>query len=505
MKELKIDILGVSETWWKESGEFKSENTKVYHSGNENTHRRGVAIIVKSHIANCVAEYVPMSDRTMLIKIIGKPTNLNIIQVYAPTCDGSAEEIEKFYDDIEKLLKMTKPHEITIVLGDFNAKVGHEEVRGVAGKYGLGERNERGDRLVQFCQEHKMTITNTLFRLHPRRLYTWKSPQDNRENVVRNQIDYILINRRYCTCVTKCSTFPGADVPSDHNLLLANVRTKLAIVRKHKRQHKIDIRKLNDPLIRNEIKERINDELGEINGEDVENLWDNVKNIVSTTTKDTLGNCMNTRQEKWMTDEIRELRIERSRHKNVNYEIYWELNKEIRTATRAAKNALLNRQCQEIEVLQNLHDDFNLHKKLKEAAGVYKRSSASILYDDNNEAVFEMDKKDKKRIWKDYVSKLFTDEERSAYECSTDIPMTGSPITRLEVECAITTLKDRKASGPDEIPSEVLKLIDGDNTQLFVTLFNYIYDTGLFPQEWLKSTLLPYRRRTMLESVMNIG
>ena len=78
-------------------------------------------------------------------------------------------------------------------MGDMNAKVGREKYGSVVRRYGLGERNERGAHLINFCEENKLVIMNTFFKQHPRRLYTWKSPGDG----YRNQIDYLMINERY--------------------------------------------------------------------------------------------------------------------------------------------------------------------------------------------------------------------------------------------------------------------------------------------------------------------
>ncbi|CAH2088651.1 unnamed protein product [Euphydryas editha] len=75
-----------------------------------------------------------------------------------------------------------------------NAKVGRREVKGTVGKHGLGERNDRGDRLVQFCQDQDLVIMNTYFQLPPRRLYTWTSPRHRPDQIIRNQINYIMIN-----------------------------------------------------------------------------------------------------------------------------------------------------------------------------------------------------------------------------------------------------------------------------------------------------------------------
>ena len=106
----------------------------------------------------------------------GKPFNITVIQVYAPTSNGEEAEVEWFYEDLQDLLELTPKKDVLFMTGDWNAKVGSQETPGVTGKFGLGIRNEAGQRLIEFCQENALVITNTLFQQHNRRLYTWTSP-----------------------------------------------------------------------------------------------------------------------------------------------------------------------------------------------------------------------------------------------------------------------------------------------------------------------------------------
>lgn len=93
MKRLNIDILGVSETFWSNSGKFQSDDKTIFYSGNDTrNHRKGVGIIVSKNVADSVTAFIPKSDRTMLLKINAKPFSMNIIQVYAPTTESSEEE-----------------------------------------------------------------------------------------------------------------------------------------------------------------------------------------------------------------------------------------------------------------------------------------------------------------------------------------------------------------------------------------------------------------------------
>ena len=98
-----------------------------------------------------------------------------VIQVYAPTSNTEEAEVEWFYEDLQDLLELTPKKDVLFIIGDWNAKVESQETPGVAGKFGLGIRNESGQRLIEFYQENALVIANTLFQQHKRRLYTWAS------------------------------------------------------------------------------------------------------------------------------------------------------------------------------------------------------------------------------------------------------------------------------------------------------------------------------------------
>ena len=107
------------------------------------------------------------------VRFQGKPFNITVTQVYAPT--SNAEEAERFYEDLQDLLELTPKKDVLFIIGDWNAKVGRQEIPGVIGQFSLGVQSEAGQRLTEFCQENALVIANTLFQQHKRRLYTWTS------------------------------------------------------------------------------------------------------------------------------------------------------------------------------------------------------------------------------------------------------------------------------------------------------------------------------------------
>ena len=104
------------------------------------------------------------------VRFQGKPFNIRVIQVYATTSNGKEAEVERFNEDLQDLLELTSKKDVLFIIGDWNAKVGSKETPGVTGKFGLGIRNEAGQRLIEFCQENALVIANTLFQQHKRRL-----------------------------------------------------------------------------------------------------------------------------------------------------------------------------------------------------------------------------------------------------------------------------------------------------------------------------------------------
>ena len=166
----------------------------------------------------------------------GKPFNITVIQVYAPTSNAEEAEVEWFYEDLQVLLELTPKKEVLFIIGDWNAKVGNQMIPGVTGKFGLGVQNEAGQRLIEFCQKNALVIANTLFQQHKRRLYTWTSPDGQHQN----QIDYILCSQRRRSCIQSAKTRLGTDCGSDHELLIAKFRLKLKKVGKTTRPFRYD-------------------------------------------------------------------------------------------------------------------------------------------------------------------------------------------------------------------------------------------------------------------------
>ena len=157
MERVNVDILGISELKWTGMGEFNSYDHYIYYCGQESLRRNGVAITINKesemqYLCNL------KNDRMVSVRFQSKPINITVIQVYAPTSNAEEAEVEQPYEGQQDLLKLTSKQGVLFIIGDCNAKVGSQETLGVTGKFGLGMRNEAGQRLIVLqrkCAGHR--------------------------------------------------------------------------------------------------------------------------------------------------------------------------------------------------------------------------------------------------------------------------------------------------------------------------------------------------------------
>ena len=175
-------------------GDYNSDDHYIYSCGQESLRRNGVAIMVNKRVQNAVLGCNLKNDRMISVYFQGKPFNITVIQVCAPTSNAEEAEVEQFFEDLQDLLELTPQKDVLFIIGDWNAKVRSiQETPGGTKKFGLGVQNEARQRLTEFCQENTVVIANTLFQQHKRRLYTWTLPDSPHQN----QIDYILCSQRW--------------------------------------------------------------------------------------------------------------------------------------------------------------------------------------------------------------------------------------------------------------------------------------------------------------------
>ena len=144
MARVNVDILGISELKWTGMGEFNSDDHYIYYCRQESLRRNGVAIIGNKRVWNAVLGCNLKNDRMISVRLQGKPFNTTAIQVYAPTSNAEEAEVEWFYENLQDLLELTPKKDVLFFIGDWNAKIGSQEILGVTSKFDLGLQNEAG-------------------------------------------------------------------------------------------------------------------------------------------------------------------------------------------------------------------------------------------------------------------------------------------------------------------------------------------------------------------------
>jgi len=508
----------VAEARWTGTGDFGTEGGHhVWYSGTDNKHEQGVAFIVHKRWLTAVLDCWPVSSRIISIRLAASPFNVTIIQVYAPTSACEEDRIEEFYHDLEQVIKVTPKKDILIVQGDWNARVGpdaYPDWRDTVGAYGLGTTNERGLRLLEFAKSHNLVLANTLYPHKTSRKTTWHSP----DGKTHNQIDYVLVGRRFRSSIVqrKTRTFPGADVDSDHDLVMLTMHLRLKATKKQdSRITKCNVDKLKNADVCESFRAEIGGRFNALLAEDcdVQELTDGFTKTMREVSVSILG-VKKTKKKKWMTDEVLQLcdrRRQKKAHRHENsdaLEEYREACRVVKAAVKRAKAEWIEQTCKEIE--QDLK--YNNTKKAYEAVRKLT-SKGSVSHTSTIEA------KDGKLLtkanevaerWAEYCNELYNhninpdvsilstmefpeSSEESSHDC----------ILREEVAQAIKSLKRGKSPGEDGVPGELL-ISGGEITvDIMHRICNKIWETGTWPRQWCRSVMIPIPKKGDLRKCTN--
>ena len=250
MSRYHWNIVGLCEVFWKNFGEMSTDDGhKVYFSGEEGKHEYGVGFLVHKDEVGAVLGCQPVSSRLISIRLRAAPFNITIIQVCAPTSGHDDSEGDHFYQELQETIDQTPKKDILVVQGDWNAKVGKDAQADwgkVCGPYCNVETNERGLKLLEFATFNNLVLTNTLGPHKPSRRWTWHSPNGKHHN----QIDYILVKKRIRSGVNihRTRSFPGADIGSDHDLVMMTFQVRLKMAREpNQLRLRFDLEKLRNP------------------------------------------------------------------------------------------------------------------------------------------------------------------------------------------------------------------------------------------------------------------
>ncbi|VDP28211.1 unnamed protein product [Schistosoma margrebowiei] len=300
-EEIQLGCLGISKTTWTQAGQQRLDTGEMLlYSGHEEEnapHTQGVALMLSKEARNAFVGRGSHGSRIIKasFKTKKEEITMNVIQCYTPTNDSNDDIKDQFYERLQSIIERCPRKAFTILMRGLNAKVGIDNTgyEDIMGRYGLGERNENGEKFVDLCAFNKLVIGGTIFshkRIHK---VTWISM----DHTTENQIDHIYINKKFRRTMEDVRTKRGADVASDHHLVVANLKLKL---KRNWTSGQTALQRFNTAFLRdtdklNEFKIALNNRfqaLQDLLKEEetsMEDNWKGIKEALTLTCQEVLG------------------------------------------------------------------------------------------------------------------------------------------------------------------------------------------------------------------------
>nr|XP_049612464.1 uncharacterized protein LOC125989972 [Syngnathus scovelli] len=514
MKRYRWNILGLCEVRYKNFGERTTpENHKFYFSGREDRHEHGVGFLVNKEVTGAVIACQPINSRIITIRLKSLPFNLTIIQAYAPTTDHPDEEVEDFYHQLQKVIDETPKKDILVVQGDWNGKIGKDafnDWKSTCGPYCNDISNDRGLRLLEFASLNELKIMNNLGPHKKSRRMTWLSPG----GLYQSQIDYIMIQQRFKSSVNiaRTRTFPGADIGSDHSLVMMTFSLRLKKIQKAGGTRlKFNLEKLKDPTILESFKANIGGKfvpLLTLNEDvDVESLTHSFTSAITETASDIIGKHR-PKKKPWITDEILELcdkRRELRWKKNTTEGLtqYRKTNLRVKNEINQAREAWIGDQCKDIEDSLLKNNSKKAFQTIKDLTST-KRSRTTIIQDSKGNCLTE--EAQVRKRWTEYCSELYTHKIKGNPKVLTAPAATNNhkdSILREEIVSAVQSLKPGKSPGVDNITAELIKAGGDPIIDALLLICNKIWTTGEWPTSWTQSLIITLLKKGNVQLCQN--
>lgn len=507
-KRYGYDLVAIQEMRWKGQGKIEKKDYSLFYSGpEERTGQFCTGFIVHGKMKRSVIGFEPITDRICKIRLRGKFRNITVITAHAPIEDADEERKEQFYDQLVQVTEGVPRHDMIIMLGDFNAKVGKEEcMRIIAGEYTLHEEsNENGFHLGQFATTNGLIIKSTCFdhkRIHKG---TWKMPGSS----VVNQIDHVLVTVRHASSIIDVKTCRGPNCDSDHYLVKAVVRQKVALGQKRQltERRKWNLEKLQQPEGKREFQSKMNSTLkatGEVMG--IEERWSEVQKSIQHAAQETLG-VTRKKRNNWFDVECEEA-IERkntARAKMLQRETrqskgeYEKCRREANSICKGKKKEMLKKRLESIETqrlqkrTKEFYNEINYFRK-----GYKPRLSGC----NNKEGKLLQNEEEISERWTEYFQELLNreEEEREENERVRQSKQMGpeqliNAPTIKDVENAIGKLNNHRAAGEDGITSELVKNCSKEVLEEIHELILKIWEEESIPEEWTKGIIFPVYKK----------
>lgn len=478
----------------------------IYSSADHNR-VGGVGLLIKEKYACSIKNIDNVSSRILKITFNCNP-ELTIVSAYAPTETASQITKQSFYNDLEACITNIPKHNITIVAGDFNARIGidsHHLSPRVIGKHTYHlNTNDNGNKLTAFCESADLRPIQTKFPHPDKRVWTW----EHRGTGKKAQLDHLLINGKWYNSTRNCRSYSTVDLDSDHRITTAAINLSLRCNKK----------KPNGPprynwrslLTNKETQKRYTIEISN----KYEILYD-LDNMYSTQDKyDTFTKCVKeaneitlnkveTTKNTWVTPETERLceiknkaRLAYDKTKTKSAHNKWKLliDKTKRAFKKDKENYYkkLANKATEANKTNNIKETYRI---INSIAGKYRKNIAKYAKKCKNTSEIKSDKIAEE--WKEYFKELLNNDTNKTTpsiekRISVELPINTEDITAEEIKLALKYLGNGKATGIDrDITSEALKYGGEKIIDMLLDICNDVYKNNMPPKQWTTNIIIP--------------
>lgn len=509
-------ILGISETRWPDSGETTVANgLRFLFSGKPAGQRRegGVGFLLSKSAQNALLEWKAHTERIISIRLRTRARNVTIFQCYAPTDMAETETKEEFYSSLSRAVSTARKGDILMVMGDFNAQVGNVNtgMEHTMGRHGIGHMSENGELFTEWCSNNNLVIGGTLFPHKDVHKVTWVSPDQH----TQNQIDHFSISRKWRGSLLDVRNRRGADVATDHHLIIARIKLKVAAIKSDRiNSRRLDVRKLLIPTTANMYTERLRAAVSRLENEP---SWDECNHIFLKVAEDTLGYRRIERKE-WISDRTWELICNRMNikaainnaktraSKTALQSNYNDADRAVKKSARRDKRLWAENIATEAQAASDTNRSRDLYNTVKRLTKKFSVSSKPIKKPDGS---LTSSQQEQISVWTEFYRDMLSNPDATASnvcDCAQhterqDIDTTCPDLA--EIIGAIKDLKVNKASGPDNILPELLKTDPITSAMILLPLISRYWETEQLVQQVKQGTIIKIPKKGDLSECKN--
>ena len=517
-----IDLVAVQEHRWQTHEQtstyietWNNSKWRFEYSSATSTGQGGVGLLMNPRFSALHSSTEKISDRILIIHFNTNPA-ITIIVAYAPTEDKCDADKELFYDDLQKCTLDVPPHNVLMLAGDLNARVGldsHSTNPRVIGKHTYHDTtDDNGNRLLNYCETCNMRSTQTRFPQPKSRTWTWLHPNGKS----KAQLDHILINGKWLNSIRNARAYNTVELHSDHRIVSVKMSISLRAPKKTKhRRTTYDWTKLqNNCSLQSQFNIEVQNRYDALNANNPDNNnniqteYNNFIDSIKETTEKLIGHTKQKKKKNWVSDETTNMLKQRNQAKklfkqkpNPNNKNNWhEINKHLNTSYQNDKIKFLEDKLEQLNQAAISNQSRTTWKIIDEISGKRKYNNATKIKGANGTKINST--AELMNEWKQYFEGLLNVKSNTSQinqaiaSADEDLLINTDPITTDEVRQAIKQLKNGKSPGLDHIITpEVLKYGGDWIIEKLCCICNEIFENQTAPKQFNTNIIIPIPKK----------